>query len=132
MVPAGSGRTAFVDVRDLAAVAALTLTGAGHAWRAYELTSAEALTYDEVARILSEVLGRTVRYPHPNVIQFWERMHERHQPVGYVLVMTALYAVAALGRAGHLSDDTRRLLGRDPLTFRQFAEDVAGVWRREE
>ena len=121
-----------MDVRDLAAVAALTLTGAGHAWRAYELTSAEALTYDEVARILSEVLGRTVRYPHPNVIQFWERMHERHQPVGYVLVMTALYAVAALGRAGHLSDDTRRLLGRDPLTFRQFAEDVAGVWRREE
>ena len=128
MVPAGSGRTAFVDVRDLAAVAALTLTEAGHVNRAYELTSAEALTCDEVARILSEVLGRTIRYPHPNVLQFWERMHERHQPVGYVLVMTALYAVAALGKAGHLTDDTRRLLGRAPITFRQFAQDFAEVW----
>ena len=128
MVPAGSGRTAFVDVRDLAAVAALTLTKAGHANRAYELTSDEALTYDEVARILSEVLGRTIRYPHPNVLQFWERMHGRHQPMGYVLVMTALYAVAALGKAGHLTGDTRRLLGRAPITFRQFAQDVAEVW----
>lgn len=128
MVPAGSGRTAFVDVRDLAAVAALTLTEAGHARQAYELTSAEALTYDEVAGILSEVLGRTIRYSHPNVLQFWQRMHERRQPVGYVLVMTALYAVAALGRAGHLTDDTRRLLGRDPITFRQFAQDFAEVW----
>ena len=128
MVPAGSGKTAFVDVRDLAAVAALTLTGAGHARQAYELTSDEALTYDEVARILSEVLGRTIRYSHPNVVQFWERMHARHQPVGFVLVMTALYAVAALGLAGHLSGDTRRLLGRAPITFRQFAQDYTQVW----
>ena len=129
MVPAGNGRTAFVDVRDLAAVAALTLTGAGHARQAYELTSAEALTYDEVAQILTEMLGRTIRYPHPNVIQFWERMHERRQPIGYVLVMTALYAVAALGKAGHLTGDTQRLLGRDPITFRQFVQDFADVWR---
>jgi uncharacterized protein YbjT (DUF2867 family) len=128
MVPAGSGRTAFVDVRDLAAVAAMTLTKTGHANRAYELTSDEDLTYDEVAQILSEVLGRTIRYPHPNVLQFWERMHERHQPVGYVLVMTALYAVAALGKAGHLSGDTRRLLARAPISFGQFAQDFAGVW----
>jgi uncharacterized protein YbjT (DUF2867 family) len=128
MVPAGSGRTAFVDVRDLAAVAALTLTEGGHAWQAYELTSAEALTYDEVARILSEVLGRTIRYAHPNVLQFWNRMRERRPPVGYVLVMTALYAVAALGKAGHLTDDTRQLLGRDPITFRQFAQEFAEVW----
>jgi hypothetical protein len=61
-------------------------------------------------------------------------MHGRHQPVGYVLVMTALYAVTALGKAGYLTDDTKRLLGRDPLTFRQFAQDFAEVWasvRRE-
>jgi len=130
MIPAGSGKTAFVDVRDLAAVAALTLTEAGHARRAYELTSDEALSYDEVARILTEVLGRTIRYPHPNVVQFWERMHGRHLSVGFVLVMTALYAVAALGKAGHLTGDTRRLLGRAPITFRQFAQDFREVWTR--
>lgn len=129
MVPAGGGRTAFVDVRDLAAVAALTLTEAGHANTAYELTSLEALTYDQVALILTEVLGRKISYAHPNVVQFWSRMAERHQPIGFVLVMTALYAVAALGQAGHLTDDVQRLLKRDPIGFKQFATDYKAVWQ---
>ena len=130
MVPAGSGRTAFVDVRDLAAVAALTLTEPGHANTAYELTSLEALTYDQVAAILTEVLGRKISYAHPNVVQFWARMFDRQQPLNFVLVMTALYAVAALGMAGHLTDDVQRLLGRDPISFKQFATDFKAVWQK--
>lgn len=128
MVPAGNGRTAFVDVRDLAAAAALTLTESGHAHRAYELTG-EALTYDEVAAALSAVLGRTITYAHPNVVQFWRRRRERHDSAGLIVVMTALYAVAALGQAGHLTDDLKRLLGRDPVPFAQFAQDYASVWQ---
>lgn len=130
MVPAGHGKTAFVDVRDVAAVAALTLTEAGHAGRAYELTGSEALAYDEVAQILSVALGRTIRYPNPNVLRFWARMYQRREPVGFVLVMTALYAVAALGKAGHLSEDMQRLLGRSPIGLRQFVQDYAHVWAR--
>jgi len=42
--------------------------------------------------------------------------------------MTALYAVAALGKAGHLTGETRRLLGRAPTSFRQFAQDYKEVW----
>lgn len=30
-------------------------------------------------------------------------------------------------RAGHLTDDTQRLLGRDPFTL-QFVQDFAEVW----
>ncbi|MGY2895724.1 SDR family oxidoreductase [Deinococcus sp. UYEF24] len=131
MIPAGSGRTAFIDVRDIAAVAALTLTQGGHAGQAYELTGSEALTYDEVAVTLSEVLGRPISYAHPNVVQFWARLHERQQPVALVLVMTVLYAAAALGQAGHLTGEVRRLLGREPIRFLQFARDYAEVWRRE-
>ena len=131
MIPAGSGRTALIDVRDIAAVAALTLTRTGHARQAYELTGREALTYDEVAITLSHVLGRRISYAHPNVVQFWARLHERHQPVALVLVMTVLYAAAALGRAGHLTDEVRRLLGREPIRFLQFAQEYAGVWQQE-
>ena len=59
-VPAGDGRTSFVDARDVAAVAARTLIKPGHTHRAYALTGAEALTYGEVARLLSDVLGRPI------------------------------------------------------------------------
>lgn len=132
MIPAGSGKTAFIDVRDVAAVAALTLTRSGHAGQAYELTGSAALTYDEVAITLSHVLGRHISYAHPNVVQFWARLHERQQTVALVLVMTVLYAAAALGQAGHLTGEVKRLLGRDPVLFLQFAQDYAGVWQRDD
>lgn len=127
-VPAGRGRTAFVDVRDVAAVAVKVLSEAGHEGRAYELTGREALGYDEVARVLSEVLGREVRYPNPSPWRFWRRMRGRGEPAGYVAVMIALYAVCRLGLAAHVTGEVERLLDRAPLSFRQFAEDHAACW----
>ncbi len=129
MIPAANGKTAFVDVRDLAAVAAITLTQAGHANTAYELTGNQALTYDQVAAVLTEILGRKIRYPRPNLLQFWQRRYQYREPIGFILVMTALYTVAALGQAGHLTTDTQRLLGREPITFEQFARDYASAWQ---
>ncbi len=64
-IPAGHGRTAFIDVRDIAAVAAKTLTESGHDNVAYPLTGEESLTYDEVADVLTASLGRPITYTHP-------------------------------------------------------------------
>lgn len=62
VVPAGSGRTAFVDAYDVAAVAARAmLNPTGHKHRAWTLTGPAAVTYDEVAATLSAVLGRRIR-----------------------------------------------------------------------
>jgi uncharacterized protein YbjT (DUF2867 family) len=62
LLPAGNGKTSFIDVRDVAAVAVRTLIEDGHQGRAYTLTGAEALTYYEVADIFTSVLGKRVRY----------------------------------------------------------------------
>ena len=59
-VPAGGGRTAFIDARDIGDVAARVLTEAGHAGAAYALTGSESLTYGEVAAIMSAELGRPI------------------------------------------------------------------------
>jgi uncharacterized protein YbjT (DUF2867 family) len=128
-VPAGRGRTAFVDARDVAAVAAKVLTEPGHERRAYELTGSEALDYDEIARILGDELGRPIRYANPSAFRFWFAMRRAGHPAGYATVMTALYTVARLGLAAHLTDTTRELLGREPITFRQFVRDHTAVWR---
>ncbi|WP_262697159.1 hypothetical protein [Fibrisoma montanum] len=42
--------------------------------------------------------------------------------------MVALYSVARLGKAAGLTDETQRLLGRPPLTIRQFLNDYKTVW----
>ena len=122
-VPAGHGRTSFIDARDIGAVAAKVLTERGHENRAYELTGAAALTYDEVARIFSDVLERDIYYPNPNPLAFYRRMRSRGVKRGFILVMVALYTACRLGLAARVTDDTRELLGREPRSVAQFVED---------
>lgn len=127
-VPAGRGKTSFVDVRDVAAVAALALTTNGHARRAYALTGSEAFDYDEVARILSEVLARPIIYRNPSLLSFIWREHKRGTPLPLILVMAAIYTTARLGLAGRITEDTERLLDRAPIPFKQYVEDYRTCW----
>jgi uncharacterized protein YbjT (DUF2867 family) len=128
-VPAGNGRTAHVDVRDLAEVAAAALTGPGHENRAYELTAREAPTFAEIASTLSAVLGRPVVYPRPGIVAFAREKRAEGMEPRLILVMTMLFSTTRLGLAGHTSGELARLLGREPTTLRQFVEDHADAWR---
>jgi uncharacterized protein YbjT (DUF2867 family) len=128
-VPAGRGRTSFVDVRDVAAVAVKALNE-GHARRAYDLTGDVALTYEEVALILSVTLGRAVRYADPSAPTFVRTSLARGVPLTFALFMLAEYTVAKLGLAGEVTSTVREVLGRPATSWRQFAEDHREVWQR--
>ena len=60
--PFAAGRAAVVDPADIAAVAAACLTQDGHNHRVYELTGPEPLSPADQVAILSQVLGRDLRY----------------------------------------------------------------------
>ena len=59
---AGDARLAFIDARDIAAVAVIALTEEGHEGAEYYLTGPESLTYKEAAERLAAGIGRTVKY----------------------------------------------------------------------
>jgi uncharacterized protein YbjT (DUF2867 family) len=130
IVPAGDGATAFVDVRDVAAVATTALLNPErHRNMAWTPTGPEALTYAEIATMLTEVLGRPIRYPRPGLARY--ARHARSvlgMPWGMVAVTCAIYTVARLGRAGGLTDDVLVVTGRHPVSFREFAEREASQW----
>ena len=131
LVPAGNGRTAFVDARDVGAAAALVLTEGNHAKsanRAYELTGREALTYTEVASILSRASGRAISYNRPGLLRFYRAMRRRGHTRGFVTVMMALYSTARLGLAAHLSSDLETLLRRPPVTLAQFLRETVAAF----
>ncbi len=128
-VPAGNGKTSFIDARDIGEVAAMALGEPdAHRNKAYPLTGSEALGYGEVAEIFSEVLGRPITYPKPGAIRFAWRMKKRGIPLPFVGVMTAIYTVCRLGKADTVTDDLEKLLGRPPISLRQFVEDYREVW----
>lgn len=128
-VPAGRGRTSFVDARDVAAVAVAALTEAGHLNRAYPLTGGEALDYYQVARTLTEVLSRPVFYRAPSTARFVAVMLRRGHPFSEVAALAALYIVARLGLAATVTGDTAGVLHRPPITLQRFIEDYQDRWR---
>lgn len=127
--PAGRGRTSFVDVRDVAAAAARILISEGHGRQAYTLTGGEALGLDDVAAILSAVLGRRITYRNPGIPRFLQHIRAAGHPIAFGLVMTGVYTVARLGLATGISPDLERLINRSPTSLRSFAEEYAPVWR---
>lgn len=129
VVPAGRGRTSFIDVRDIAAAAVVTLREDGHLGRAYALTGSEALTYTECAAIIAEESGRPVRYVAVSGRRFARHMRAAGHPKAFVTVIRGIYFVARLGMAGTITGELQTLIGREPTTFRQFAADNAALFR---
>jgi uncharacterized protein YbjT (DUF2867 family) len=129
-IPAGKGKTNFVDARDLGEVGARVLAeGENHYNQAYELTGDHAYDYDEIAQIISRATGKTVVYKNPSVIAFvWRKWLKEGMPLSFVLVMVALYTVSKLGKAAGYSPGLRQLLGRSPISFATFAQDFKHLW----
>jgi uncharacterized protein YbjT (DUF2867 family) len=125
--PAGEARTAFVDARDIAAVAFEALTKPGHEGQAYTLTGPALLSRADVAAAFTKELGRTVTYVAVSDEQFRAAVNG-HMPQSYVELLSALYAKVRAGKTERQTDDVHRVLGRDPIPLEQFIRDYRSVW----
>ncbi|MFH8256007.1 NmrA family NAD(P)-binding protein [Streptomyces roseolus] len=128
IVPAGSGRTSFVDARDVAAVAVRALTGDTLVRRAVTPTGAQALTYAEAADLLSAELGRTIDYTSPGPVAFWRHRRALGTPRAETAVMLALYSACRFDLAAGITHDVQDVLGREPVSFDRFAHDEREAW----
>ena len=128
LLPAGHARTSFVDAVDVGEVAAKLLLTPPAASAGYELTSREALTYDEVAAQLSAVLGRRIRYRAAGIREFRAYERAKGTPTALVNVMTGIYLAARFGLAAHVSPVLAGLLGREPGTLRAFLTRERACW----
>jgi len=130
-VPAGSGKTSFVEARDISAVAAIVLTESGHTDQAYDLTGPEALDYEAVATIFSYVSDRSITYPEPSPLAFAVRMRRRGYSPGYITFMCGIYTTARLGLAARVTQDSHRILDRPPRRMRTYVEDYTDEFRTD-
>lgn len=129
LVPAGRGRTAFVDTRDVAALGVQLLQGAPPKREAVlTCTGPQALTGGDVASILSDVLGREVRYQPTRLLAYRRQLRRAGEPAALLNVQTAIHLAARAGLAAGISPDMPMMLGRPATTFRQYAMDAQDAW----
>lgn len=124
----GDGRVSQIDSRDVAAVAVKTLTEDGHAGKAYTLTGPEAVTNGEIAQILSDDLGREIRYVDLSPAQLKEALLSAGMPEWIADAFLDLQRLYREGKAATVTRDVEEVLGRKPVSFAQFSRDYRSAF----
>jgi uncharacterized protein YbjT (DUF2867 family) len=127
VAPTGDGAVPWIDAEDIAAVAAAALTGDGHAGRVYELSGPRALTLAETAAVLAPYAGRDVRHVDLPVEQWVEGAAAGGLPRDYAQMLGGLFEVIRAGHEAPLSDGVQQALGREPVSYEDWAAREAGA-----
>lgn len=124
-VPAGNSKTSFIDAADIGLSIATLLHNANqYKNTAYTITGPQALSYYEVAEILSRVTGRKITYAKPGYLQYRSYYtKKRGLDKEYVNVTVALYFMTRMGTAKAVTDGFFKLTGKQPRRFEDFAEE---------
>ena len=130
--PMGTGAQGVVDPRDVAEVAALTLTSPGHDGHVYTLTGPDLLSVPDMAGLLGEALGRTVAIADISPDAYGDRLHATGLDPAFVETAVNGARLIAQGGNATLTDDVERLLGKPARTFAAWAHDhrtaFTGLW----
>jgi uncharacterized protein YbjT (DUF2867 family) len=119
-VPAGQGIHPFIDVLDIAEVAVVALTQAGHAGQTYELSGPEALSFAEMLARIVAVTGSPILYSDVAPDEFAASLRGLGYPDEIADLVTMLLVRIRTGEEAHLSDGVQRVLGRKPRTFADY------------
>jgi uncharacterized protein YbjT (DUF2867 family) len=119
----GDGPVSVIDIRDIAAVAVKALTEDGHVGKGYTLTGPEALSNGDIARILSEALGREIKYVDLPEEQFRQALMSAGVPQSSADALIDLQRWYRGGKAAIVTRDVEQVTGRKPINFAQFVHD---------
>jgi len=118
--PVGAGREPFIDVADLAEVAAAALAG-GYEGQTLELSGPAAIDFPAAAATLAEVTGTPVRFADESDAAHVARLRAAGTPEGYIEWRMAMLGGIRHGDDAYLSDGVQRVLGRAPASFADWA-----------
>jgi uncharacterized protein YbjT (DUF2867 family) len=118
---------AAIDPLDIAAVAALALTGPGHEGATYRLTGPEPILPADRILVLADLLGRELRLEPLTNAEARAQMGS-NMPPEYVDAFFSFFADGTYDDSVVLPT-VQQLLGRPPRTFEQWAHAHADTFR---
>lgn len=122
-VPAGEGKSSFIDTRDISDSAAAALTSSAFDGQGFELTGPQALDYAEAAAILSQVIGKPIRYDAVTPEQFIAMLSGAGMPQDYAAHLAELFTMVPKGWTAPVTDAVQVLTGHRARSLAVYAED---------
>ncbi|WP_266181393.1 SDR family oxidoreductase [Dyella humicola] len=118
----GEGKSAYVDARDIAQVAYRVLTEEGHENKAYYLSGPAALSGADIAKILSSVTGKVIKYVDVPTDAARASMQGAGMPAEIVEALLEHYHVVKLGYTAQVSSAVEEVTGQKATSFETFAQ----------
>jgi (4-alkanoyl-5-oxo-2,5-dihydrofuran-3-yl)methyl phosphate reductase len=119
--PAGDGKSAPISPYDIATVAAVSLTTAGHEGQAYDLTGPELISVLDQVRILGKVIGKPIQCIDIPIEVAKERMKAAALPEALIQGLADLWIDLRNGEGRLQNNEVERLTGRPAQTFETWS-----------
>ncbi|WP_433125385.1 hypothetical protein ACQPWW_22740 [Micromonospora sp. CA-240977] len=120
--PAEDATVAWIDARDIAAVAERALLDGGHAGQVYELSGPETLSLPRTTELLSAAAGRPVTHRQVTIAEAVAGMSGFERDLS-VLTFERVQA----GRFAEVTETVERVTGRPARTLRTFLADTGSL-----
>jgi uncharacterized protein YbjT (DUF2867 family) len=118
--PVAHGRIAMIDVQDVALAVAKVLLSEGHTNRTYTLTGPQALSYEEIASLLSRLLMRPIFFTPISFDNAFRAMVSMGMPQWMASDLVGMSRMAENGNMEEVTPDLEQLTGSKGTTFEQF------------
>jgi uncharacterized protein YbjT (DUF2867 family) len=119
----GGAKIAMIDAEDIAEVVAILLKDRLRLVnKAVNLTSLDTVTYQEVARILTELLGREVQYQQQSLEQIRQTLVTAKMPEWHINILMQFNRAFHEGQGDAANTVVSEILGKPPTTLRQYLE----------
>ncbi|TDC28034.1 SDR family NAD(P)-dependent oxidoreductase [Streptomyces sp. 8K308] len=129
-LPIGATPEPFVDTQDIADVAAALLTQDGHHGQVYELSGPRGLTFAAAVETIARATGRDIEFVEISPAEYREELLAEGASEEVARDLVAMYDHMRAGLVAEPTDDVRRVLGREPIDFADYATRTAaaGAW----
>jgi uncharacterized protein YbjT (DUF2867 family) len=131
VMPTGNGRLAWIDPRDIAAVAAAVLADPAPPLGALRLTGPEALDAAAVAARIGSIAGREISLQQPPIVSWQAELRSNGMDRWLVESTVHLYEAVARDALADVSPDVERVLGRPPRPLDDWIRDELVALLRE-
>lgn len=125
-LPAGEGKVAFTLRADMAEVAAVILTSAGHENKIYEITNEKAVSFSEIAADISQLTGKSIVYVSPSQEEYFQTLSAARVPIDYAKLFAGFAEAFKQQELGLTNNTIETLIGRKPVSVAQFLKQVYG------
>lgn len=130
MIPAGKAKINFIDIRDVGAFTAKVICEENeHFNMIYNITGREAISYHKAAEIFASTAGKNVEYTSPKIKEFKELMVKKGLEGEKLKRITRLCITSRLGLGRKVTDDFKRVMGKEPKSFEHYINDYKNMWK---